>query len=243
MKSAQLTPAATSAKRNTPFFNKGSSSDLFYPIVIGSSINDQPFFSKTQNKFSGIQKKCATCKKEEGMIQRQEQPDESVTKTDTPDPNNTPATTPTPGFRNRAGKCKTSPEFPNFGCLTQALKLDIDENLWSNAHQFYRVASLYPGDKDLMWNTFLRYGLGVNLLKTSFGFAGANETLGKVLSYGTGIGLKSYEFFKNGKLELDLPIPLGKGVSLDLKLDLNADPNNLSNIKQVDTGIGISGHF
>ena len=94
-----------------------------------------------------------------------------------------------------------------------------------------------------MLDTFLRYGLGVNLLQTSFGFLGANKTLATVLSYGTGVGLKSYEFLKSGKLELDVPIPLGKGVNLDLKLDLNADPNNLTKIQGVNTGVGISGHF
>ena len=102
---------------------------------------------------------------------------------------------------------------------------------------------MYPGNNDMMWNTFLRYGLGVNLLQTSFGFLGASKTLGTALSYGTGIGLKSYEFFKSGKLELDVPIPLGKDLNLNLKLDLNADPNNLTNVKDVNTGIGISGHF
>ena len=248
MKAAQLTTAATPAKKNTSFFNKEGGQDFFHQMAVKSSLNQISFFSKSHNN-SGIQAspivqtKCASCEQEDKTIQRQEQPDESVTKTDTPDPNNTPATTPTPGFRNRAGKCKTTPEFPNFSCLTQALKLDIDENLWNNAHQFYRVASLYPGDNELMWNTFLRYGLGVNLLKTSFGFLGVNKTLGTALSYGTGIGLKSFEFFKNGKLELDLPIPLGNDLNLDLKLDLNADPNNLANVKGVNTGIGISGHF
>lgn len=302
MKAAQLTAAATSAKRNIPFFNKENGQDFFHPKAIGSSINEQPFFSKNKNNFSGIQTKltvnqpndpyekeadamadkvvqrlsennsgvtfkngnalqtkpvapvtvinplvqtkCASCEHEDNMIQRQEQPDESVTKTDTPnlDESTAATPTPTPGF-SRAGKCNTSPEFPNFSCLTQALKLDIDENLWKNSYHFYRAASLHPGDNELMWNTFLRYGLGVNLLQTSFGFAGANKTLGTVLSYGTGIGLKSYDFFKNGKLELDVPIPLGGGVNLDLQLDLNADPNNLSKVKGVNTGIGISGHF
>ena len=176
------------------------------------------------------------------IIQRQEQPDAEVTKATTEKPDE--ATPPvTWGGSPRMKRCYKNPQFPDFDCFTTALKLDIDENLWNNAHHFYRAATLHPGDNDLMWNTFLRYGLGVNLLKTSFGFAGANATLGTALSYGTGIGLKSYEFFKNGKLELDLPIPLGKGVNLDLKLDLNADPNNLSNIKQVNTGIGVSGHF
>ncbi len=94
-----------------------------------------------------------------------------------------------------------------------------------------------------MRNTFLRYGLGVNLLQTSFGFLGTNERLGTVLSYGTGIGLKSYDLFQNGVLKLDVPIPLGRGVNLDLQLDLNADPNNLTNVRKASVGVGFSGHF
>lgn len=169
------------------------------------------------------------------FIQTQKQPGE--TKEGDP-PNSLPKTN-----SPRVKKCYTHPEFPDFDCLGYALKLDIDENLWNNAYHFYRVASLFPGNNELMLETFMRYGLGVNLLETSFGFAGADKTLGKILSYGTGIGLKSYEFLQNGKLQLDLPIPLVKGVSLDLRLDLDADPNNLTNIKKVNTAIGISGHF
>ncbi len=240
MKAAQLTPSATPAKKNTPFFNKESRQDFFHQIATGSSINGQPFFSKTKNNY-GIQKKSS---ESTGItIQRQEKPDESSTPKDTPQ---SPGLSITSGFQGgsfRAKKCLTDPQFPDFPCLTSALKLDIDENLWNNASQFYRIASLYPGDKDLMLNTFLRYGLGVNLLQTSFGFLGANKTLGTVLSYGTGIGLKTYEFLKSGKLELDYQLPLGKGVNLDLKLDLNADPKNLGDIKGVDAGVGISGHF
>ncbi|MDR4518602.1 MAG: hypothetical protein MRK00_14630 [Nitrosomonas sp.] len=155
-----------------------------------------------------------------------------------------PSVAPAPGGGSaRTSRCYANPEFPDFRCLASALKLDIDENLWANAHQFYRVATLFPGDNELMWNTFLRYGLGVNLLQTSFGFLGANETLGTILSYGTGVGLKSYDFLNNGVLELDIPISIGQGFKLDLQLDLNADPNDLAHVRQVGAGIGFSGHF
>lgn len=83
----------------------------------------------------------------------------------------------------------------------------------------------------------------MNLLQTSFGFLGANETLGTVISYGTGVGLKSYDFLQNGVLELDIPIPLGPDLKLDVQLDLNADPNDLTHVRQVNTGVGLSGHF
>ncbi|MGD9250053.1 MAG: hypothetical protein PVG19_02460 [Desulfobacterales bacterium] len=176
----------------------------------------------------------------EPLLQRQEQADVAVTEEISPDPEASPATTPTGGLP-RANQCYTNPAFPDFRCLAYALKLDIDENLRNNAHHFYRTASLYPDDNERMWNTFRRYGLGVNLLQTSFGFLGANETLGTVLSYGTGVGLKSFEFFQNGVLELDMPIPLGHGVNLDLLLDINADPHNLTNVREAKTMIGFSG--
>lgn len=253
----KATSVASSQKANQPFFSKEGDRSFWNESRSGkSSFFNRSYYSvdnkgalqtKPASKPFGapttpqIQKKCAACE-EDKMVQRQEESGESVTKTDTPDTKGSPATTPTPGF-SRAGKCKTSPEFPNFVCLTQALKLDIDENLWNNSYQFYRVATLFPDDEELMWNTFLRYGLGVNLLQTSFGFLGANKTLGTALSYGTGIGLKSFEFLKSGKLELDLPIPLGKGLNLELKLDLNTNPNDLTKVKGVNTGIGIRGHF
>jgi len=168
------------------------------------------------------------------VIQREEEPDATV------------ATDSSPGFAAssaRTDRCYTNPEFPDFLCLAQALKLDVDENLWNNAHYFYRTAALYPGDDEMMWDTFMRYGLGVNLLQTSFGFLGADETLGTILSYGTGIGIKSYDFFQNGVLELDVPIPIGPDVNLDLRLDLIADPDNLRNVTSVAAGVGVSGHF
>ncbi len=212
-------------QNSNPFFYKKGEGES--PVKNGPV---SPFFTGN-NAVPGIQAKPETSGND--IIQRQEHPDD--TKTTAPSP-------PVPGSY-RAKKCLEHPGFPNFGCFAQELKLDIDENMWNNAYQFSRVATLYPGDKDMMWNTFLRYGLGVNLLKTSFGFLGAKDTLGTVLSYGAGVGLKSYDLLKNGKLQLDVPIPLGKDLSLDLKLDLNTDPNNLSSIKSLDTSVGISGHF
>jgi chemotaxis protein histidine kinase CheA len=57
MKSAQLTPTANPAKKNTSFFNKESEQGFFHPMAIGSSINEQPFFSKSRNNNDGIQTK------------------------------------------------------------------------------------------------------------------------------------------------------------------------------------------
>ncbi len=225
------------------FFKKGNESFFGNETMVEQS----PFFNRAiSNNPSGngksIQTKCTSCEQKDNLIQRQEQPDQTITKDVSPD--TTESSTPnTGGGSFRAKRCNAHPEFPDFRCFAYELKLDVDENLRNNAYRFYQVASLHPDDNELMWNTFLRYGLGVNLLQTSFGFLGANNTLGTVLSYGTGIGLKSYDFFKNGVLKLDVPIPLGRGVNLDLQLDLNTDPNNLTNVRSVNTSIGITGHF
>ena len=88
------------------------------------------------------------------MVQREPQQEEREPKDITQSP-------PSPGPANkplRAGRCMANPEFPDFGCFASQLKLNVDENLISNAHQFLRIASLYPGDSELMWNTFMRYG-------------------------------------------------------------------------------------
>lgn len=173
------------------------------------------------------------------MIQREPQQEEREPKDITQQP-------PSPGPANkplRADRCMANPEFPDFGCFATQLKLNLDENLINNAHQFLRIASLYPGDSELMWNTFMRYGMGVNLLQTSFRFLGTDKKWANILSYGSGIGMKAYQFTQTGELKLDFQIPLKKDLNLNIKFDLNADPNDPTKIKGVDTGIGISGRF
>ena len=184
--------------------------------------------------------KAGISKLEDGtMVQREPQQEEREPKDITQQP-------PSPGPANkplRVGKCMANPEFPDFGCFASQLKLNVDENLVDNAHQFLRIASLYPGDSELMWNTFMRYGMGVNLLQTSFRFLGTDKKWADILSYSSGIGMKAYQFTQTGELKLDFQIPLKKDLSLDIKFDLNADPNDPTKIKGVDTGVGISGRF
>ncbi len=211
--------------------------------MVAASPASSPMQGNSRTAAMPIQRKCSECEQGEEMIQRQDQPDAMVTAELPLDPDDASANR-TPSGSSYTSRCFTNPEFPDFSCLAAALKMDIDENLGNNAHHFYRAAALFPDDNELMWNTFLRYGLGVNLLETSFGFLGANETLGTVLSYGTGIGWKTFNFFQNGVLELDLPIPLGdSGINLDLNLDLTANPEDLTEVTGANVGVGISGHF
>lgn len=174
------------------------------------------------------------------MVQLQPQQEEREPK----DISQSPTQQPAPANKPlRIGSCLANPEFPDFGCFAAQLKLNVDQNLINNAHRFLQIATLYPGDSKLMWDTFLRYGMGVNLLQTSFRFLGTDRKWSNILSYGTGIGMKAYQFTQTGQLKLDFQIPLKKDLNLDIKFDLNADPNDPTKINGVDSGIGISGRF
>lgn len=224
-------------KTNQPFLSK-KDGEHFFGRGRGEK-ERQSFFNplsfSSVNEKGMLQTKCGTCKREEKQIQRQKQPGE--TKEGDP-PQSTPK-----GNSPRVKKCYTDPEFPDFDCLGYALKLDIDENLFSNTHQFTRVASLFPGDNKLMLDTFLRYGVGKNLLETSFGFAGFGKKWSSRLSYGTGIALKTYDLLQNGQLKLDVQLPIRKGVNIDIKLDINTNPGENGREEKFNTSIGISGRF
>lgn len=224
-------PATSLQKKSAPFFQKESRQGFF-----SIDTNTSSFFPTKQ----GPQAIRPSATVVVPAVQRQEQPEPPETKPVSPDNTGTAAPIPL-GRKPRAANCSSDPKFPNFGCYGQQLKLDIDENLLNNAHQFNRVATLFPGDNQLMLDTFLRYGIGKNLLETSFGFAGVNKKWSSILSVGTGIALKTYELLKDGNLKLDLQLPIGKGVNLDVKIDYTKNPVNPGEEKGVNTVIGISG--
>lgn len=225
--------ALLNKKAQKSFFSKDEKTGFFDK----KDVPDSRFFNPLHRGI--IQKKCASCEDEERKIQRQEQPGPVETKSASPDD----ATTVPVGRKPGLTKCTTDPRFPDFGCLGQQLKLDIDENLFDNAHQFARAATLFPGDKNAMLDTFIRYGLGKNLLETGFGFAGFDKKWSSRLAYTSGIALKTYDLLENGQLKLDVQIPIGKNVNLDLKLDLNTSPDNKAGEEKYNTSVGFSGRF
>ena len=200
------------------------------------------FFKPATDSHGGsetVQRKCAECEKEENTVQRQEEPE---------GPEQKPASTEETGQaplarRPKFTKCADDPRFPDFGCFGQQLKLDVDENLINNAHQFSRVATLFPGDSQLMLDTFLRYGIGRNNLVTTFQFAGVSKKWSDILSYGTGVLLKGYDVAANGKLQLDVQIPLKKDLNIDLKFDLDTGKDDPSKGTRTEGSVGISGRF
>ena len=168
----------------------------------------------------------------EPIIQKEDNEEDMSISPDAPD-----MTSSVPGI------CALNPDFPDFRCFIIHLKRNIDTNLYNNAHHFMRIASLYPDDSQMMEDAFMRYGLGINILETSYQFLGADAGLSTGLAYGTGLGLKALDFFRKGELMLDYQINLTDDVNLDLQLDLVANPDNLLDIRGASAGIGVSGHF
>lgn len=252
----KTTSVAKSTKANQPFFSKDREGSFF-----GESVHKESSFFKPSSqiesslntsKGNGTPLPANTKAQMENSFGtdfsnvRLHTDNKAVQKQEEREPKDITQQPPSPGPANkplRVGSCMANPEFPDFGCFATQLKLNVDENLINNAHQFLRIASLYPDDSELMWNTFMRYGMGVNLLQTSFRFLGTDKKWSNILSYGSGIGMKAYQFTQTGELKLDFQIPLKKNLNLNIKFDLNADPNDPTKIKGVDTGIGISGPF
>jgi hypothetical protein len=135
------------------------------------------------------------------------------------------------------------PRSPDFRGLSLALEDDIGLNLFNYGHHFYRIASLYPDQPDLLEQAFGRYALGANVLETGFQFFGASEGTAEGLALGTGITFKGVSFLTSGELVIDYQFDLGRGVKLEAALDLAVDPEDFSNVRRVDTGLSVVGHF
>jgi hypothetical protein len=217
------------------FFSRNADNNFFKE----EQSNRNSFFNPMIESGNGgdvVQRKCTECEKEEKTVQRQESPEEPEQKPSSPE-ETAPPLSRRPGLMN----CSNDPRFPDFGCFGQQLKLDIDENLINNAHQFSRVSTLFPGDNKLMLDTFLRYGIGRNNLVTTFQFAGVNKKWSDILSYGTGVLLKSYDVAANGKLQLDVQIPIKKGLNLNLKFDWDSGKDDPSKGARTEGTVGFSG--
>jgi hypothetical protein len=153
------------------------------------------------------------------------------------------ATTPSAPALQRQTPEPEPPRSPDFRGLAVALEDDIGVNLFNYGHHFYRIATLYPDQPDLLEQAFGRYALGANVLETGFQFFGASEGTAQGLALGTGITFKGVNFLTSGELVIDYQFDLGRGVKLEAALDLAVDPEDFSNVRRVDTGLSVVGHF
>jgi len=135
------------------------------------------------------------------------------------------------------------PRIPDFPGLVTALSHDIGENLYDYGHHFYRIATLYPDQPDLLEDAFARYALGQNVLETGYSFLGAEPGAAEALALTTGITFKGVNFLATGELVIDYQFDLGRDLRLETGIDLAVNPDDFTDVKRVDAGIGVVGHF
>lgn len=135
------------------------------------------------------------------------------------------------------------PRLPDFPGLATALSHNIGENLYAYGHHFYRIATLYPDQPDLLEDAFARYALGQNVLETGYSFLGAETATAEALALTTGITFKGVNFLTTGELVIDYQFDLGRDLKLETGIDLAVNPNDYTDVKRVDAGVSLVGHF
>jgi hypothetical protein len=136
-----------------------------------------------------------------------------------------------------------SPEFPDFPNLALKLEDDIGQNLFDYGHHFYRLATLHPDQPHLLEEAFGRYALGANVLETGFRFLGLDQSAASRLALGTGILFKGLNFATTGEVVLDFQFDVGRGLKLETNFNLGVNPDDVTQVRKADVGIGLVGHF
>jgi hypothetical protein len=135
------------------------------------------------------------------------------------------------------------PKFPDLPILLEKLELDLGKNLQDYGHHLYAAAALHPDEPDVLKDAFARYALGLNVLKTSFGFAGFKPDTANKLAVGTGILFKSLTFVRQGELTLDFQFDIGRGLKLQTNISLGVNPKDATEVRKGDVNVGIVGRF
>jgi hypothetical protein len=123
------------------------------------------------------------------------------------------------------------------------LELDVGKNLQDYGHHLYQAATLHPDEPEVLQNALTRYALGLNVLKTSFRFAGFKPDTADKLALGTGILFKSLNFVRDGELILDFQVDLGHGVKFETNLNLGVNPKDVTEVRKAGVNFGLVRRF
>jgi len=92
-------------------------------------------------------------------------------------------------------------------------------------------------------DTFFRYGLGLNVLKTSFRYAGFKGDAADKVAVGTGVLLKGLTFVRQGEFTLDFQVDVGGGFKFETNLQLGVNPKDVSEVRKAGVNIGLVRRF
>lgn len=136
-----------------------------------------------------------------------------------------------------------APTLRDVPIFLEKLELDVGKNLQDNGHHLYQTAILHPDQPELLQSDLSRYALGLNVLKTSYRFAGFKPYTADKLAVGTGIFLKGLTFVRDGKVVLDFQLDIGRGVKVEANLQLGVNLKDVTEVRKADVNFGLAGRF
>jgi hypothetical protein len=136
-----------------------------------------------------------------------------------------------------------APKFRDLPLFLGKLELDVGKNLQDYGHHLYQAASLHPDEPEVLENALARYALGLNVLKTSYRFAGFKPDTADKLALGTGILFKSLTFVRKGEFVLDFQVDIGRGVKFETNLELGVNPQDPTDVRKAGLKFGFVRRF
>lgn len=136
-----------------------------------------------------------------------------------------------------------APTLRDVPIFLEKLELDIGKNLQDNGHHLYQTAILHRDEPELLQNDLSRYALGLNVLKTSYRFAGFKPDTADKLAVGTGILFKGLTFLREGEFTLDFQVDIGRGVKFEANLQLGVNPKAVTEVRKADVNFGLVRRF
>jgi hypothetical protein len=135
------------------------------------------------------------------------------------------------------------PKLRDLPLFLDKLELNIGKNLLDYGHHLYQAAELHPDEPEVLQEAFSRYALGLNVLKTSFRYAGFKGDTADKLAVGTGILFKGLSLVRKGEFVLDFQVDIGRGVKFETNIGLGVNPQDPTDVRKADVRFGLVRRF
>jgi hypothetical protein len=135
------------------------------------------------------------------------------------------------------------PKLRDLPLFLDKLKLNVGKNLLDYGHHLYQAAALHPDEPEVLQEAFSRYALGLNVLKTSFRYAGFKGDSADKLAIGTGILFKGLSLVRKGEFILDFQVDIGRGVKFEANVGVGVDPKDPTQLRKADIKFGFVRRF
>lgn len=135
------------------------------------------------------------------------------------------------------------PKLRDLPLFLNKLEFDVGKNLQDYGHHLYQAAILHSDEPQVLQDALSRYALGLNVLKTSFRYAGFKGDTADKLAVGTGVLFKGLTFVRKGEFVLDFQIDIGRGVKFETNIGLGVNPQDPTDVRKVDVKFGFVRRF